>query len=363
MEYIKNEYLNGKSIKLIAEDFNVGFDAISSRLKKMGIFKYKTRHWTNDEISFLKENYSTTDWDIILKYLSRWEKPEIISKASRLNLTRETFFWNETDLEILRQNYSDKIPVKEIEKNLNYKFTQTAILTKAYTLGLYQRNWWTDEENQKLKEIYHSYDMDEICKIFPNRSKDSIIAHAIKLGLSYKTVWTDDELQFLKDNHRSMTDEEIGNKLGRSKDSIRGKRFVEKLYHPIEPRVYNYLSEYIRKRNKEWKKKSAKHCNYKCVITGERFQEIHHLYGMNKIIQETLSDLNYPENTDISNLTQNDLDVILNHFYEVQDKYSLGICLTKEIHKQFHNIYGYGDNTSEQFDEFILSHNYSLNIA
>lgn len=273
------------------------------------------------------------------------------------------FFWNDADLEILRQNYSNKIPIRVIEKNLNYKFTQTAILTKAYTLGLHQREWWTDEENQKLEEIYHNCEMDEICKNFPNRSKESIIAHATKLGLSYKNVWTNKDLQFLKDNYRSMSDEEIANHLGRSKDSIRGKRFTEKLYHPIEPGVYNSLSEYIRKRNKEWKKKSARYCNYQCVISGERFQEIHHLYGMNKIIQETLADLNYLENTDFSNLTQENLDVILQHFYEVQEKYPLGICLTKDLHKKFHDIYGYGNNTPEQFNEFILSHNYSLNIA
>lgn len=363
LEYIKNEYLKGKSIKNIAEEFCVGFDTISSYLKKISVFKYKNRRWSDEEIQFLKDNYSTCDWNIILNYLSRWKKSEIISKASRLNLKRETYFWSDSDLEKLKQYYLNKVSVKEIEKKLGYKFTQTAILTKAYTLGLHQRDWWTDEEDKKLIEVYHSYDMDEICGMFQNRSRDAIIAHAVKLELSYKTIWTDEELKFLKDNYSTMSDEEIGKHLGRSKDSIRGKRFVEKLYHPIEHGVYNYLSEYIRKRNKEWKRRSAKQCNYKCVVTGKRFQEIHHLYSMNKILQETLLDLDYPENISISNLSQNDLDLILNHFYEVQGKYPLGICLSKDIHKQFHDSYGYGNNTPEQFDDFILSHNYNLNIA
>lgn len=92
LERIKEKYLDGRSIKLIAQDFNVGFDTISRYLKKMEIFQYKTRRWTNEEINFLKSNYSTADWDIILKKISRWKKSEIISKASRLKLSREIFF-------------------------------------------------------------------------------------------------------------------------------------------------------------------------------------------------------------------------------------------------------------------------------
>lgn len=363
LEYIKDEYVKGKSISYIGKHFGVSYSIIQNRLKNMNVFEYRNRRWTSEDITFLKEYYASADWDFILNHLSKWKKSEIISKASTLKLKREIYYWNDNDIQILKECYKQKCSIKDTESKLNYKFTQTAILTKAYVLGIRQREWWTDEEDNKLRSIYHTYSMDQICKEFPNRSYSAIIQRAVHLGLSYKTTWTDDELRFLIDHYQIMTDEEIGAYLGRSKDSVRGKRFIEKLCHPINPGVYNYLSEYIRKRNKQWKKDSALHCNYKCIVTGERFHEIHHLYGMNLILQETLQDLGYSEDISIDKLSNSDLDLILNHFYEVQDKYPLGICLTKEVHKEFHDDYGYGNNTPEQFKEFLNVHNYDLKIA
>lgn len=363
LDYIKDEYIHGKSINTLADEFHVGYGVIQNRLKKMQVFRYANRRWSAEDISFLKKNYENTDWDIILAKLSKWKKSEIISKASSLNLKRKSFFWDDNDIFILKECYQQKLPIKDIEVKLNYKFTQSAIVTKAHVLGIHQKEAWTFEEDAKLRKIYSVYDMSKICNEFPNRSYGSIIQRALLLGLSYKTTWTDEELQFLIDNHRIMSDEEIAGHLGRTKDSVRGKRFQEKLYHPVSPGVYNYLSEYIRKRNKEWKQRSVKQCNYKCAITGKRFQEIHHLYGMNKILQETLQDLNYYEDVSIKELSDDDLNVILNHFYKVQDTYPLGICLSKEIHKEFHDCYGYGDNTPEQFEEFLTIHNYTLKIA
>ena len=51
----------------------------------------------------------------------------------------------------------------------------------------------------------------------------------------------------------------------------------------------------------------------------------------------------------------------LNTFRKIQNKYPLGVCLTKDIYKEFHNIYGYGNNTKEQWDKFCLE--YNKNVA
>ena len=48
---------------------------------------------------------------------------------------------------------------------------------------------------------------------------------------------------------------------------------------------------------------------------------------------------------------------ILSTFRKIQSNYPLGVCLTKEIHKKFHEVYGYGNNTEEQWNDFVKNYN------
>jgi len=70
---------------------------------------------------------------------------------------------------------------------------------------------------------------------------------------------------------------------------------------------------------------------YCCVTGSKKDLVVHHLYGWN-----AYPDLRY----DITN----------------------GILLTKQIHKEFHNKYGYGNNTKEQFIQF-LKEQYNMEIS
>lgn len=252
----------------------------------------------------------------------------------------------------------------DIEKLLNNKFTYNAIVTKANVLGFVKVRKWSNEEVDILLNNYSSIPVEEVCKLLPNRKKDNIIAKAQKLGLkSYEYLrkhWSDEDLKFLTSNYKNMTDEEITEHLGRSIDSIRGKRDILKLLRPVEKGVYDYLSEYIRKRNKQWKMDSIKNCGYQCVITKGRFQAIHHLYGMNLILKEALAELNMVEKEHFEDYTEEELDIILKKFYEVQYHYPLGLCLNEEIHKDFHNKYGYGNNTPEQFEQYLKENNLKI---
>ena len=116
------------------------------------------------------------------------------------------------------------------------------------------------------------------------------------------------------------------------------------------------LNPYLRDFIKEWKKESAKNCNYKCIITGKIFDDIHHLYSFNKILKEIIEESNLPIYTTISDYTEEELNLLKETNIKIHNKYPLGVCLCKEVHDLYHNLYG-DDNTPEQFEEFRERYN------
>lgn len=120
---------------------------------------------------------------------------------------------------------------------------------------------------------------------------------------------------------------------------------------------------YLRGILKQWKQDSMKECNYKCVITGKPFANIHHLYSFSQIVQDTLAELNLPVHSTIAEYSEDELKQISDKFIEIHYRYPLGVCLSKEIHNLFHKEYG-KNNTPEQFEEFKQRYYYGeFNIA
>lgn len=115
----------------------------------------------------------------------------------------------------------------------------------------------------------------------------------------------------------------------------------------------SHLSVYIRENNSEWKIESMKNCGYKCVVSGKKFDDIHHVHGFNLIFVEMLENIPFELNKNFEDFSNEELECILNEFKRIQSKYPLGVCLSKDIHIDFHKQYGYKNNTKEQWDEFI----------
>jgi len=104
----------------------------------------------------------------------------------------------------------------------------------------------------------------------------------------------------------------------------------------------------LRSEIKEWQLESMKNCNYKCVISGKEFDNIHHLYPFKNIVNEVFETLNLEQLPKVLDYSEVEFDNI---------NYGLGVCLSKPIHKLFHDTYGYTNNTPEQFYEFKSRYN------
>lgn len=222
------------------------------------------------------------------------------------------------------------------------------------------RECWSVNEIDVLIKNYGSKTLDEMEQLLPNRKRHHIISKAISLNLTNKVIlqtrFTSEERCFVFNNYNNLSDREMGEILNRSTTAINNYRFRNGLIKIHEKSSYNDLSEYIRRNNTEWKDLSMKNCNYKCVVTGNRFDDIHHIYGLNLILNEVLLNLNIEIKEDMNQYSEIELKNILYSFRALQAEYPLGVCLCKKIHKLFHFEYGYGNNTQEQWNDFLLKY-------
>lgn len=110
----------------------------------------------------------------------------------------------------------------------------------------------------------------------------------------------------------------------------------------------SFLSKYI----KDWKKKSIANSNYRCVISGERFDDVHHIQSFNLILKESIADLGFELKETVGEYLEEELFLLVNKIKELHEKYP-GVALKRSWHKKFHQIFGMGDNTPEQWSEFL----------
>jgi hypothetical protein len=112
------------------------------------------------------------------------------------------------------------------------------------------------------------------------------------------------------------------------------------------------LNQYLRSCLNGWKLDSMKACNFKCVITGGKFDAVHHLTSFAHITQEMLVELNMDVREQVSMYTDDELEMMSNRLVAKHYEYGLGICLCSDMHKLFHKLYGKETVRPWHFDEF-----------
>lgn len=115
----------------------------------------------------------------------------------------------------------------------------------------------------------------------------------------------------------------------------------------------NNLSKHFRNLLKYKIKDVLDKSNHTCALTGNKNElEVHHLNSFNNMYIKAINDLGYLVYNNISQYTQEQLYNIDKLFLEMHDVKSL-IVISKNIHTNFHRIYGYKNNNEQQFNEFI----------
>jgi len=113
------------------------------------------------------------------------------------------------------------------------------------------------------------------------------------------------------------------------------------------------IGHILRGKMTQWRQDSKKACGFKCVISGERFDHIHHIYGFDMILEETFDETGVEKREKLSDYSDHEVKTLEDVCLKLHYKYGLGACVTKENHENFHKAYKYGQNTPEQWEEFL----------
>lgn len=276
--------------------------------------------YTNDDIEFLRNYYPKGDWDKIHERFPMLSDSSIHHKCNRLGI-----------------NFNSQYKVK----------FDSSIKRKS----------WTNEELDVLKKYYSTVPMNKLLLLLPDRNKNMITNAARRLNLlSYNHItlsWREDEIKYIIDNWKTKPDKIIAKELGRSFRAVKEKRRSLNLYRQdMESNSYPTLAKYLRGQNQKWKLESMEKSNYRCVLTGSKDFEIHHLYGVSNIISDILNRYEDYKDKPFDDYSEKDLSFILEKFLKEQDKYPLGECIYKKLHVLFHSLYGQYYNTPEQWEQF-----------
>lgn len=279
----------------------------------------------------------------------------------------EYICWSDEDKQILKENYG-KMPYKEIAKLLSRDIEPHSIHRMSRELGLTENyGYWSEEEIDILIENYSQKPMIEVMSLLPNRSRTSILGQArmqnLKSYFYLNRIYTDDEIKYLKENYAIKSYEEMSFDLGRTISAIKQRMTMLGLRKPTEIANYKNLYNYVRQRIVPWRNSVRERNDYICAVTGKRSNIIvHHIRSFNLLLEECIEMLDFPLYDDFATYTQEQLDEFVKSFLELQEHYGDYICITEDVHNKFHNIYGCGDNTREQWEEFIknIIHKYIL---
>lgn len=354
--------------------------------------------WNECEIKILKENYSSKTMKELMELLPNRTSKSIEGKALKLKLKKENKeifinpnLWDDKEIKLLKENYpicgDDKL--KELFPNRTIK----SIHTKAERLELKKikavnltidsrgRVIWDEYSTQLFIDNYSKYSSEELIELFFTKlNRKQLYNKARKLGLK-KTTKTlqrkinSDETKIKISQSRKQSFKEgkwtsaFKNRVVTEEEKEKARQRVKgKWTGSNNPRHKNplfgkdngrwnggitNLSQALRENIYEWKQESMEVCNFKCLFTGNYFNEIHHLYPFNNIIKEVLDELNLEVEYSLGDYSIEEQENIKIAIKNKHIEYGLGVCLSEEIHKLYHDNYGYISFNVDSFKEFI----------
>ena len=214
---------------------------------------------------------------------------------------------------------------------------------------------WTKEEEIFLKENYHNKSWDYILENLSRHNKKNIIDKASYMNLKRERLFSFEDIEILKYIYPtySSVDEVVNyfNYKYTKKQIIKKANSLGLKNRKLSTKTLKNIDDYIRSNNEKWKIKIRKKCNYKCIFSGSKNIEIHHIFPFHSILKNVFTELGYDYSKEYI-LTEIQVKEICDKFYKKQDELDSGVCIDKNIHKLFHSLYSYDKFTEYDWNNF-----------
>lgn len=207
---------------------------------------------------------------------------------------------------------------------------------------------WQDEEfrQKQTNVIKQRWQNEEIRQEQSNKMRERWKDEEFRQTISeqVKEQWQDEEFRQMRSNQmkEQWQDEEIKWKMG-YKGGITS------------------ISQHLRNLAVvgQWRKNAYEQANYRCQLTGKKVHggnsDVHHLYGLNMIVLDAHNTYNIEVKPQVKDYTDKELKLLEEYVAEWHKNGSNAVVLSEEVHDLFHQEYGYGNNTPEQYEEFTKS--------
>ena len=244
---IKSLLSQNKTNKEITNFFpNASIISVKNRINKLANRSHKSSIWTEELIKQLENNCA----NMTVKELSNLlqiKEASIYAKLNALGLEPkfQVHSWTEEEDTFIKDNFY-KLTYTRIGKKLNR--STSSVQQRAVKLGLKKiSKLWQSDQIKYLKDIYADTDTDELISIF-NRSAAAIHNKAYELGLSKNnSILTEKEKLYITANCGSKTDVELALMFKCSSDTIKYIRHSNKIYKDgTEVKGSTYIEQFIK---------------------------------------------------------------------------------------------------------------------
>ena len=201
----------------------------------------------------------------------------------------------------------------------------------------------------KMKDVNEKQKQDEELRLVRSNNMKKMVEEKWQ-DEEFRQMKSDKMKQLWQDEEFRQMQKDIQGKITKQRWQDEGMKWKFNYKGGISP-----ITNHLRAKNEEWFSKCKKEANYTCQLTGKRGGiklNTHHLYAFSSIVIDAHNTYNIEVKPQVKDYTEEELKLLEEYVAEWHKDSSNAVVLSEEAHKLFHSLYGKGDNTPEQYEEF-----------